>query len=127
MCFYTQSLGACPTQDIFERHKGLLALRLQKNPKKEQKMQKEKNEKNGKTQGAFARLARLEGHAREVTSLLSTASNGMVWSSSLDSTIRIWNTSSHACDHIITRESREGRAVRAVGILWPVFHLYLDK
>ena len=38
-------------------------------------------------QGAFVRLAQLEGHAREVTSLLSTASNGMVWSSSLDSTI----------------------------------------
>ncbi|CAN0487142.1 unnamed protein product, partial [Ectocarpus sp. 8 AP-2014] len=47
-------------------------------------------------------LAQLEGHARAITSLVSTASNGMLWSSSEDGTIRIWNTGTNACVHTIT-------------------------
>ncbi|CAM9883176.1 unnamed protein product [Ectocarpus sp. 4 AP-2014] len=58
------------------------------------------------SQGApFAQLAQLEGHARAITSLVSTASNGMLWSSSEDGTIRIWNTGTNACEHTITKDN----------------------
>lgn len=59
-----------------------------------------------RSQGAFAQLALLEGHARAVTSLISTASNGMLWSSSEDGTIRIWNTATNTCEHTITSENQ---------------------
>eukprot|EP00903_Cladosiphon_okamuranus_P020061 g18427.t1 len=63
--------------------------------------------------GAFAQLAQLEGHARGVTSLVSTASNGMLWSSSEDGTIRIWNTATNTCEHTITKDNggHEGAVV----------------
>ncbi|CAM9489039.1 unnamed protein product [Ascophyllum nodosum] len=65
--------------------------------------------------GAFAQLAQLEGHVRAVTSLLSTASNGMLWSASEDSNIRIWNTSSNACEHTITWEN-DGHTAAVVAL-----------
>ncbi|CAM9243311.1 unnamed protein product [Pylaiella littoralis] len=66
------------------------------------------------TPGApFAQMAQLDGHARAVTSLISTTSNGMLWSSSEDATIRIWNTATNTCEHTITKENggHEGMVV----------------
>eukprot|EP00904_Undaria_pinnatifida_P006823 jgi/Undpi1/3270/HiC_scaffold_15.g06644.m1 len=54
---------------------------------------------------AFAQLGHLDGHARAVTSLVFTPSNGMLWSSSEDSTIRIWNTATNKCELSITKEN----------------------
>lgn len=58
-------------------------------------------------QAPFAQLAQLDGHLRAITSLVTTTSNGMLWSSSEDGTIRIWNTANNNCEHIISSEKRE--------------------
>ncbi|CAM9559997.1 unnamed protein product, partial [Hapterophycus canaliculatus] len=53
----------------------------------------------------FAQLAQLDGHLRAITSLVTTTSNGMLWSSSEDGTIRIWNTANNNCEHVISKEN----------------------
>ncbi|CAM9686460.1 unnamed protein product, partial [Discosporangium mesarthrocarpum] len=46
-------------------------------------------------------VKKIEGHIRGVTSLIFVKSNGMLWSSSRDSVLRIWNAATCSCEHSI--------------------------
>lgn len=59
---------------------------------------------NGK--GGFALSKTLHGHAREVTGL-TVVSNTILWSSSVDQSIRLWDLNSAECKHVICKNSTQ--------------------
>jgi Zinc finger C-x8-C-x5-C-x3-H type (and similar)/WD domain, G-beta repeat len=58
----------------------------------------------------------LIGHAREVTGLVYIATGNLLWSSSIDGSLRIWDLNQGGiCQHIITRDTMPAGGTQGIG------------